>query len=95
MDPHRLAEERSIAMHAAIAARMTEAIRARALERIRTGDLATPYRVAWEAWLALPLDELREKLIHPGEHARALRQVTPFAGVLGPRERWQIRRSVG
>jgi hypothetical protein len=52
------------------------------------------YAAGWEALLALPLDELCAELVDEGQRQRALRQVSPFAGVLEPRERWRIRKSV-
>jgi len=30
--------------------------------------------------------------VDPGEHARELRQSTPFAGIIPPRQRWRIWR---
>lgn len=41
----------------------------------------------WNAWLALPLDELIGKLLDAGIEGRDMRQVSPFAGILSPRER--------
>jgi hypothetical protein len=40
------------------------------------------------------VDEIAATLIDPSEHARALRQVTPFAGALSSRERWAIARDI-
>jgi hypothetical protein len=42
--------------------------------------------------LARPLVELQAALREPGERMTALRQVSPFAGALPPRERWRIWR---
>ncbi|MCC6521484.1 MAG: hypothetical protein IT373_02375 [Polyangiaceae bacterium] len=101
---HDLAEERSLALHRAVAAKLragAEGARlwARARERVagwRGSPLvAAPYVEAWQAWLARDLEELCLLLVAPGEHARALRQVSPFAGALDARERWRIWRSVG
>lgn len=57
MDPHRLAEERSLAYHRVVAARLAR----------------------------------EPRLV---EEARELRQSSPFAGALSPRERWRIWREV-
>ncbi|MBI2343832.1 MAG: helix-turn-helix transcriptional regulator [Deltaproteobacteria bacterium] len=46
----------------------------------------------WRMWLALPTEELLARLLDPGVPAREMRQVTPFAGVLTPKERAQILR---
>lgn len=98
MDLHRLAEERSIAFHRAIADRLAdhpeilERARSRVREWIARGEPHPIYARAWDAILALPLPELSERLVDPSEQARALRQVTPFAGALPARERWAIWR---
>ncbi len=105
MDRHRLAEATSIAMHKRIAtlARSDHRIIDEALERVhdwaRTGDVHPFYRDQWIRALEGPLDDLCSLLVDESESARALRQVSPFAGVLQPRERWEIwkrvRRSEG
>lgn len=100
MDPHRLGEERSIALHARIA-ELIDAdpeVLARARERVEAwsqdGHVAGTYVEGWRELLGLPLPELRRALVDPGERAKALRQVSPFAGALDARERWRIRREV-
>lgn len=100
MDPHRLAEERSIAFHGAVATKLRSepelVLRARArVERWRaTGAVHPDYVAAWEVELERPLHELCARLVDPGESARALRQVSPWAGVLDARERWRLHRGV-
>lgn len=44
----------------------------------------------WERWLDLPVDELADRCLDPALSARDMRQVTPFAGLLGARERLDI-----
>jgi transcriptional regulator with XRE-family HTH domain len=44
----------------------------------------------WRLWLELPLDELIRHLEDTSVLARDMRQVTPFAGLLGARERLEI-----
>jgi len=98
-DPHRLAEERSIAFHAAIAADLER--RPEALERassrvagwLEDGSVHGRYAEGWRELLRLPLEQLKARLIDPGEEMRALRQCTPFAGALGPRERWRLHKA--
>jgi hypothetical protein len=96
VDPHRLAEERSLAAHRVIAERMRtdpgilEAARRRVADWIAGGQVAAVYAQAWDRLLHGPLDDLVALLCDPGEHARALRQMTPFAGAISPRERWRI-----
>jgi hypothetical protein len=101
MDLHRLGEERSIAMHRRIAEQMRgepailERARERVLDWARTGSVGASYAQAWRAALALDIDVLCALLVDPGERARMLRQVSPFAGAIDPRERWSIWRQVG
>ncbi len=97
---HRLAEERSIAFHRAVAQRLREdpSLLQGARERIvawkASGTLAEPYALAWTKLLEGSLESLLAFLVDEGEEARTLRQVTPFAGVIDPRARWQIWREV-
>lgn len=100
MDAHRLGEERSIAMHSVIAERLRHdpSVLDRAVARVeqwlRDGSVAATYASAWSEWLRLPVSELAARMVDPGERARAMRQASPFAGALDPRERWRIRREV-
>lgn len=97
-NPQALAEERSLAYHREIAARLAvdSSLVPAALSRIErwsaAGSLAPTYAARWRELLALPTSELVRALIDPGEHARALRQCSPFAGALDPRTRWRIHR---
>ena len=100
MNAHRLAEERSLALHreiAAILARDPSQVE-RARERVQgwqsDRSVAPNYAEEWARVLSRPLEELRLVLVDPSEHARALRQVTPFAGFVDPRTRWRIWREV-
>ena len=97
---HVLAEERSLAMHGAVAARLVSnpALLERARSRVaawrKTGSVHSSYVDAWEALLCAGLDAVRGMLEERSERAHDLRQVSPFAGVLDARERWRIRRDV-
>ncbi len=101
MDAHRIAEERSIALHRAIAERLASepGLVARARKRVEgwiaRGEPGAFYAREWARLLALPADALARALVDSSEHGRALRQVSPFAGALSPRERWAIWREVG
>ncbi|MGH9322456.1 MAG: hypothetical protein ACRD21_23595 [Vicinamibacteria bacterium] len=100
MNRHRLAEERSLALHRAIAARLAadSGVLERARGRVRlwleAGEVAAYYAREWEAVLSRPVAEICAFLTDESEHARSLRQVTPFAGVIDPRTRWRIWREV-
>lgn len=49
-----------------------------------------PYLDAWSAVLARPMEELLVLIQEDSESMRAMRQASPFAGVLSPKERWEI-----
>jgi hypothetical protein len=99
VDAHRLAEERSLALHRAVLARIDED--PSVLERARANVKAMlaegrslHYARAWDELLTGPAGRLRDILVADTEDARALRQATPFAGVVGARERWAIWKRV-
>lgn len=93
IDPHRLAELRSLAAHRVIAERLRarpellERARERVEEWLRE---ARPYARAWRELLDREVEEIAAAITADSERARALRQSTPFAGALDPRERWQL-----
>jgi hypothetical protein len=93
MNLHRLAEQRSLAYHRAVAGRLAgrpelmQIARERASRWESQGSLAA---AAWVDLLAQPLPALLEFLGSDSERARELRQSTPFAGMLDPRERWRL-----
>jgi hypothetical protein len=97
---HRLAEERSLALHRVIAARVAAdpGLVAAARERLerfaRDGALCGGYAQIWRELLDGPVERLTEALVDETERGRALRQATPFTFVVGPRERWRIWRDV-
>ena len=100
MEAHRLAEERSLALHREVAAilRREPSRVLEALDRVRswTRDRAVHphYAEAWERLLEGPLEALLATLVDEGQRARDLRQATRFAGFVDPRTRWRIRREV-
>lgn len=53
------------------------------------------YALAWDEVLRRSTAEIVAFLTDDGERATELRQSTPFAGALDPRERWRIWREVG
>lgn len=95
---HEFNDARSLAYHIAIADRLRAdpALIQAATERVavwrRTGSVAKFYVDRWTQWLALPPKDLTTVLVESSEEADALRQVSPFAGVLSPRERWALWR---
>jgi hypothetical protein len=97
---HELAEARSLAIHRLVAERLredpglVEPARVRVAAWLADGSVHRAYAEAWRGLLSGPLARLLEVLVDPGEGARALRQCSPFAGVIDPRTRWRIWREV-
>lgn len=95
---HERIDQRSLAMHRRIAEKLRESP---SLLAIAEDNLARwmsqpgrsqPYLEAWQALLRLPIDELTKRIVEPSEWMTALRQSSPFAGVLSNQERWAILR---
>jgi len=100
VNAHRLAEERSLALHRAVADKLAsdpetlERARARVRRWLESSEVSPHWARAWDEVLSRPLSEIRAFLVNESEEARALRQVTPFAGAIDPRTRWRIWREV-
>jgi hypothetical protein len=98
MNLHRLAEERSVAYHRAIAERLRSQpeILDKARRCVQTWlagkDNPPFYARKWEEILAGDMPSIAAFLVDRSELAIELRQSTPFAGALKPQERWQIWR---
>lgn len=99
-DLRELNERRSVALHRMVGERLREdpALIARARQRIdrwlAEGAIHATYGAAWRQLLSGPLEGLMNALADSGERGRALRQCSPFAGVIDARERWQVWRRV-
>ena len=93
---HRLAEARSLALHTEVARQLKrrpqllESTRHRVERWLETGSVPLIWAEAWSKVLAGSIDDVVAAITDPGEHARAMRQVSPFAGALDPRTRWSI-----
>jgi len=94
---HRLAEARSLAMHAVIARKISREpallqIPHRNLDRWHAKWAHAPPRwyYEWRELLALPWAEIAARITEPSEEGARLRQSTPFAGVLDDAERARI-----
>jgi hypothetical protein len=96
LEGHARIDARSLAMHRAIARKL----RAKpelleiAHDNLRrwgkTAGRSQPYLDRWSELLAKPIEELEAKMVEDSESMRAMRQASPFAGILSPKERWEI-----
>ncbi len=93
---HERIDQRSIALHRAIAEKieadpkLLDIARDNLQRWAPAAARSRPYADAWREILDRPLPELLHLLTEDSERMRALRQATPFAGVLSPAERWAI-----
>jgi hypothetical protein len=93
---HQRIDRRSLALHRAIAERLRAdpALLAVARDNLdrwsRARGRSQPYWDAWREILGRPLGEVLEIMLEDTERMTAMRQATPFAGILQPNERWAI-----
>ncbi len=95
---HPRNDRRSVLLHRAIAQKLLASpegvlVKARGHIAVMAQNPRTQrYAEVWSRLLELPVPALAERLTEFNEEMVALRQCTPFAGVLTPQERWQIYR---
>ena len=100
MDPTRLHDERSLALHRAVAERVlddagvVERARQKLEEWIARGGRSASLLVRWREILERSPREIAAFLTDPSEEARWLRSASPFAGALDPRTRLAILRQI-
>lgn len=91
---HGKAEWRSLAYHRAVAQRLDRRILSDARQRLdrwrRDGRIHPIWAAEWQRVLDRPEDEIVRVLSSDSEHARALRQSSPFTGVLTDHERRRV-----
>lgn len=92
MTLHQQIDERSLAMSHAIAEKIDA--EPALLERARAwvSRQNSAGAAMWVPILAKSWPEIRDVLLQDSEEGRQLRQNSPFAGVLTPRERWAFYR---
>lgn len=96
MPSHRWIDLRSLARHRLIAEKLKAGpepvgIALADLDRWTPGaGRSSPYLDEWRRILALPRDEIARMIVEDSERMAALRQCSPFAGVIGPKERWRF-----
>ena len=85
-------------MHREVARRLQDrpelldAARERVRSWLESGGVSRYWAEAWNEALGGTLDEVIARITDPSQHARDLRQTSPFAGALDPRVRWEILR---
>ncbi len=81
-------------MHRAVAERLDASLvgvaQARVARWLEDESVARPWAEAWRDLLAGSQELLRRRLVEDSEGMRDLRQCSPFAGALSPKERWQV-----
>jgi transcriptional regulator with XRE-family HTH domain len=92
-------DERSLAYHRALAAKLRKEpgpvvgkAKQTLMKLTESQPGARPLLHRWGQWLELPTEALISRILDPGAEAREMRQVTPFAGLLAPKERARILR---
>ena len=96
MRGHQRIDRRSLELHRAIADKLRthpERLEIAWRNLVRwtdEGGSSQPYWDAWRQILERPLEEVLSLLEEDSERMTALRQATPFAGVLEPAERWAV-----
>jgi hypothetical protein len=93
---HRRIDQRSLALHRAIAEKLRANpslvdIARENLDRwSQRNGRSQPYWDAWRKLLNHPIEDVLASIVEVSERMTALRQATPFAGVLSPAERWAV-----
>ena len=102
---HQARERTSLEIHRVVAERLLadpEAVLGLArgnllrwMERHGDGPLLACYQEWLELLEKLSPPEVADLIVSEGEEPDRLRQISPFAGVLGPRELWSLKQSSG
>ena len=93
---HQRIDQRSLEFLRAIAAKLrmhpelVEIARENIARWSANGGRSQRYWDAWREILERPLERVLALIVEDSEKMIALRQATPFAGVLEPRERWAV-----
>lgn len=93
---HLRIDQRSLALHHAVAEKLRahpeliEIARQNLTRWYAGAGRSQPYLDEWRRILDLPLEEVLALMEQDDERMTALRQSSPFAGVLEPAERWAI-----
>lgn len=89
-------DQRSLALHRAVAEKLRAHPELIEIARENLGrwyagaGRSRPYLDEWRRILDLPLEDVLALMEQEGERMTALRQASPFAGILEPAERWAV-----
>lgn len=98
VNPHQRLSRRSLDFHRLIADRvrkqpaLMEIAWANLAHWRRTSPTRASYLAEWEGILARGMQHALSIATEQSENADRLRQSTPFAGLISPRERWEFLR---
>jgi hypothetical protein len=93
---HQRIDQRSLALHRAIAEKLrvnpslVDVARKNLDRWSQQNGRSQPYWDAWRQLLNHPIEDVLAAIVEVSERMTALRQATPFAGVLSPAERWAV-----
>ncbi len=96
MDLHQLGQERSRQVHRILASRIGQDLSIVAQARttlarwVVDNRIHREYASKWALLLEAPTNQLVEVMTSDSQEAKDLRQVSPFAGCMDPRERWKV-----
>lgn len=97
---HQYLDQRSLALHRLVAEKMRRDPRLQAKAQVivekwclRSTPRTMPYLLEWQRLLRLSLEECLALATEESEVASALRQSSPLACLLAPRERWAFLRN--
>ena len=94
---HQDIDRRSLMMHRIIAARLRAQPELMAVARANMARWNCPERGWWQEWSAILSSQTAEEIAglieRDDEDACRMRQSAPFAGILTPREAWELKRN--
>ena len=97
MKSHQAIDRRSLMMHRTIAARLRGQPELIAVAHANLARWNCPERGWWREWSAIlssqTVEEIADLIEREDEDACRMRQSAPFAGILTPREVWELKRN--
>ena len=94
---HQDIDRRSLMMHRIIAERLRARPELVSVAKENMARWNCPERAWWREWTdllySLTVDQLADLIGREDEEACRLRQSAPFAGILSPKEVWELKRN--